>query len=83
MTEQEQRSLKCYLTNVLEPMLKSSVSEFDKENVIAENTALHSLDRDIASKMRNYHRGRRDALASAITNFKELFESELQTVEEE
>ena len=83
MTDADLRTLTAYLTNVLEPMLKSSVAEFDKENVIAENTALHSVDRDIASKMRHYHRGCRDTLLSAISEFKELFEADLQTDKEE
>jgi hypothetical protein len=74
MTDQEKRSLTAYLTNVLEPMLKLSEAGYTEEDSTVNSPTTHSLDRDIALRMRSYHLGGCDSTRSAIAEFKEILE---------
>jgi hypothetical protein len=83
MTDAESRTLTAYLTNVLEPMLKLSETGYTEEDTTVNSPTTHSLDRDIALRMRSYHLGSCDSLRSAIADFKELFAEELTTTKED
>lgn len=80
MTDAEKRSLKCFLTNVLEPAHK-----FHTEAAARQKEAIETVPRlslSIAKEMHMYHMGKAEAFATAIADFKELFEEELSTVED-
>lgn len=73
MTDAEKRSLKCYLTNVLEPAHKFYTV------AAAEQVEAKAL----AKGMCMYYSGKAGAFATAIADFKELFAEELAEVEHE
>jgi hypothetical protein len=80
MTDQERRSLKCYLTNCLEPALRHASHQHAKFQA-AEPTAT-GLELDLTGKMLRYYAGKISAYTDAISEFKELFAEDLAEREE-
>jgi hypothetical protein len=76
MNSSDIRSMKCYITNCLEPALKTAQKGYD--DWAAKETAGTGLDLDLATKMRRWEEGRISALNYAINEFKELFAEELK-----
>jgi len=80
MNESDKRSLKCYLTNVLEPDLKHAtdgVAEWKAERELASDDELTYI---AATNMLKYHQAKAQAYSYAIAEFKELFAEELGIV---
>jgi hypothetical protein len=80
MTDADKHSLRCYISNCLEPALKfhqTAAAEREQEKTTAIGLALVT-----AKEMYQYHKGKAEAFASAIADCKEVFPEELTGGEE-
>ncbi len=80
MTDQEKRSLKSYLSNVLEPELKRAKDQQTgyEDELAAAVLARKSLKAHHAGFMKQWAYGKVCAWELAISEFEELFKEDLQ-----